>query len=426
MTTKQWRGGADAVTQVATASIDTYDAASTYTLSIGEYGFDSIAAGTADDAAAALVALANASNIPYFSAVTWTNPSAADITGTANNAGAPFVAELTVTGGTGTVTDFVDDTACTGPHHADNADNYEGGVLPVTGDDLVIAGGKAILYGLDGLASVLLLSTEIRQQFSGLIGLNPTAFATSTDGLTTDAGFLEYRTTHLQLDSDTIRVGDHDGGGSPQGSQRVYLEQQSAAASRLTVIDTAASVAGSAPAVDYLADDADADVDVRYAPGGVGVASFAGTTAVVGDLAVTDSTQASSLRVGAGTTFTNYTQQGGRNKLRAAANPTAITVKGGDLTIDGEGYLIPTLQVEAGNVEDLHVNAGGAEWTTINMRGGDLSLPEVYDAGASRAFTTMNLSRGRVEAEWGSLTGTVAINPEDGVVSRFALEATSL
>lgn len=423
----QWRGGAGAVAQVSSASVDTYDAATTYTLSVGSYALSVTAQGSAGATAAALVSAANTSTVPYFSAVAWTNPSGGDITGTAETAGAPFDAVLSVSGGTGTRTDFSDDTACTGPHHAGNVSNYEGGELPTSSDDLIIAAGTSILYELDALAGVALASTEVRKTFSNLIGLNPNAFSTSLDGGTTNASYIEYRATHLELDSPIIRIGDHDGGGSPSGSQRVFLHQQSTSASRLLVVDTASSVAGAAPAVDYLADDADADVDVRSAPAGCGIASFAGDTATVGDIIVSDTTQTSEVVVGAGATYAEFRQFGGRNRIRAAANVTTVEAQAGTLEIDGEGYAITTLIVGgSSNVEDVHLNTAGAEWTTINVQGGTLELPKVYDAGSDRSFTTMNVSRGRVEADWSALTGTVVVAADAGVSARFSIDAAAL
>lgn len=422
----QWRGGADAVVQIASASIDSYDAATTYTLAVGDYSFSSLAAGSANAAAAALVAAAAASDIPYFAAVTWTNPSGATITGTHVRAGDPFEASLSVTGGTGTRTDFVDGTACTGPHHANNPQNYVGGALPSASDTLVAAAGASILYGLDALAAIALADVEVQLGFPGIVGLNPAEFSTSLNGLTTDPAYPEYRTTHLQLNAPIIRIGDHDGAGLPSGPSRVFLDQKSTAASRLLVLATARSSVGAAPVVDYLANDADADVDVRSAPAGVGLASFPGNTAVFGEIAVTDLSQESLVSIGDGATYTNFTQQGGTSRIRAAATVTNVEIFGGDLVIEGEGYTVTALNVEGGTCTDRHLNGAGAEWVTINVRAGTLRLPEVFDASSARSFTTINLSRGRIEADWNSLSGTVAINPGAGVSSSMAVDALEL
>lgn len=420
----QWKGGVEAVGQVADATVDTYDAASTYTVTIGDYTVSTSGGGTVTAVATALATALNALAHPYFAAITWSDATGT-LTATADVAGVPFDAALTVSGGTGTVTDFSDTTACTGPHHADDAENYEGGALPTTGDRLIVAGGPSILYGLTALAAVDLAALEIRQSFDNQIGLYPLAFATSLDGATTEADFLEYRATHFQHDTDVTTIGEHNGPGNPAGSSRLQLEQKSTTASRLVVVDSASTTTTSAPAIDFIATDADADVDVRYAPGGVGIGGFPGATATVGDVSVSDRSSASEVYIGEGVTLSNFEQAGGVNQVSAAATVAAITVRGGELAIRGEGYTITTLNVEGGSVEDTHLNTAGVEWTTINMRGGALSLPHVYDAGGDRTVTTINHSRGRVEGNLEQITATTwSIAPAAGVSSDMAVDLT--
>ena len=218
MATIKWKGGVEAVAQVQTGSIDSYDAASTYTVTMGDYAIS--VAGTTDTAgtAAALVSALNASTNPYFAAITWSVPTGGDVTATADTAGAPFVAVLSVASGTGTITDFATDTACTGPHHADALENWSGGALPTASDDVVIDAGPSILYGLDAIDTTALGRAEVRQSYTGLIGLESSAFATSLDGATTDSSLPEYRPAYLELTADEIVIGEYVG---PEWSERI-------------------------------------------------------------------------------------------------------------------------------------------------------------------------------------------------------------
>jgi len=396
----KWQGGVTAVAQVDSGSIDTYDAASTYTVTIGDFSVS--VAGDTDVATTGgnLVTALNAETHPFFAAITWSGTST--ITATADTAGAPFSAALTVSGGTGTVTDFSSGTACTGPHHADALDNWAGGALPTTSDDVVIDAGPSILYGLTAISAVALGRAEIRQSFTGLIGLEKSAFATSLDGATTSDSAPEYRGCYLELTADEIVIGEHVGPGAPAGSARLCIEQKKAGASILDVQNTASTAINSRPAVRYLAANASADVLVQRAPAGVGIAQEADETATVGDVTVSDETTASAVFVGHGTTLTTYSQYGGLNVLSAAATITTVNTWGGQLDIVGYDYLITTLNVYRGEINDQHINTGANEWTTINLLGGTLSLPSV----GSRTYTTLNLDTGRIEADYDDLTGT--------------------
>jgi len=417
-----WQGGVEAVAQVSDSTIDTYDAASTYTVTIGDYAIS--VAGDTDTAttAANLVTALLASTNPFFAAVTWSVPSGSTVRGTADTAGAPFLAVLSVTGGTGTITDFSDTTACTGPHHADALDNWTGGALPTTSDDVVIDAGPSILYGLDAISAVALGRVTVRQSYIGLIGLEKSAFATSLDGATTVGDAPEYRETYLEVTADEIVIGEHIGPGAPAGSARVCIEQKKAGASVLDVQNTASTAINSRPAVRYLAAHASADVIITAAPAGVGIAVEAAETSTVGDVTVSDDSAASALYVSAGVTLTNYLQHGGLNALAAAATVTSVIVHGGELDIAGWDYLLTAMTIYDGEVRDVHVNTAANEWTTLTMYGGVLKMPN----SGGRTYTNLFLYGGRVEADWSVLTGTESVPDQVGTASRRAIEITDL
>jgi len=419
-----WKGGASAVAQVADASIDTYDAASTYTVTIG--GYTVSVAGDTDVAttAAALVAALNLATVPYFAAITWSVPSGSTIRATADVAGAPFVAALSVAGGTGTVTSFSDATACTGPHHADEVENWSSGALPTTADEVVIDSGASILYGLDALTAVALSRATVRQTYAGLIGLEPSQFATSLDGVSVDVAFREYRDAYFELSADEITVGEEVVAGVSTGSARLCIEQKKAGTSVLRVETTSASGLNGRPVVRFLAAHASADVQIATAPGGLGIATEAGETATVGAVFSTTDDASTSVIIGQGVTYTSYSQAGGTGRVAAAATVSVVEQLGGTLTLYGFDYLISNLRLYGGTLTDIHENTGGAEWTTILVAGGTLVLPT--GIAASRAFTTMSLQAGRVEADWSALTGTVSVVVDTNVKNTRALEITAL
>lgn len=421
MATIVWRGGADAVAQIASGSVDTFDSGSTYTITIGGYAVS--VAGNADAAttAADLVAAANVSAHAYFSVITWSVPSGSTITATADQAGAPFIAALSVAGGTGAVTDFSDDVACTGPHHANNLSNWVGGALPTTADDVVLVDGPSLLYALDTITSAL-GKVEVRLGFTGMIGLERSQFATSADGATTVTSAPEYRLDYLELDFDEAIVGEHYGAGAPAGSPRICLTQMSSAASVVRIAKTGASNLNSRTAVRLLASSVNCDVVVNEAGAGVGLAVEPGDAATFGAVVLADRATATILRVSSRCTWGPYEQFGGQARIASAATLGSVVSHAGDLEIVGAGYTVTALSVHGGTVVDTHENDAGAEWGAIVVYGGDLDLPGVTDA--ARAFTTLQLAGGAVEADWSRLSGTVSVLVDDALADTRRLEFT--
>lgn len=416
MATRYWEPKAIAVAQVDTGSIDTFDAASTYTVTIGGVAISE--AGDTDVATTAtnLRASLNAATHPYFAAITWSGATG-DIIGTADVAGAPFIAALTVAGGTGTVTDFAATTANASKHDVGDATNWSGETLPTTGDDIVIGEGNvSLLYRLEAITVADTLT--IMQSFTGNVGLERSGFATSEDGETRETDLPEYRTDYFRCDLDEIVHGRDDGlGVTGLGSQRTKIHNDKAGASLLRVENTADATAGAKPALRYKADNAGADIEIVSAPGGLAIAAdVPGETSTVGDVTILDSTSGSKVVTGPGVTLSNWKQQGGINTLDAGADiVTGVECLGGTLTIIGRDYTIPTLDVTGGEVDDQHVDTTGVEWTTVNVsEGGRLVLTNVEEG---RTATNFNIQEGgTVEADWDTLTIT-NFNKPTGLVS---------
>ena len=390
MATKHWVGGATAVAQVHTGSIDSVDgtpANNTFTVTIGGVAVSAVGDTDVNTTATNLRANLSASTHPYFAAITWSGTSG-DIIGTADTPGVPFVAALTETGaGSGTVTDFAETTASAGPNDASVAANWSDGAVPVSTDTVILKDSSVnISYGLDQNA-ITLAELVIYQTYTGKVGLLSAQFATDVAGDTTDATAAEYRQSYWKIGSDVIRVGEHLGPGSPAGSQRIKLEQASTSASTVTVYDTNASGESQLPAVRLLCADADCDVYVRRAPGGVGLGVDApGETPTFGDVYMQSDQASDQIYIGPGVTLTNFEQQGGSNILQSAATVTKVEVNEGTLSIDSD-QLVTTLEVNGGTVFANNVPSAGAAITTLNHNGGTVDFSRSKEA---RTVTTYN------------------------------------
>ena len=415
MATKRYTGNAVAVAQVASASIDSVDgtpADNTFTVTIGGVAVSVAGNTSAGQTASDLVGALNASTHPYFAAITWANPSGGNITATADVAGVPFEAALTETGvGSGSVTDFSDDTACAGPAVLDSPANYSDGAVPSNGDTLIFADSdQDVAYHLDGLSGVGLAALIVEQTYTGLLGLPAASFATAAAPATSpDDSVPEYRTTYLTMGADLIEIGDHNAVNIPNGARRLKIDNNEAGASQTIIYNTApVGIDPNLPAVRLLANNAGADVEIRRASGGVGFAvETADETATFGDLTVADEQGAARVFVGGGVTFTNWVQHGGSHVVRAAATITSAEVEGGELVLRGS-QAVTTLTINAGRVRAENEPAAGSALGTVNLNGGELSG---LGAAIARTWGTVNHEGGRLERDSSHVTITTYTPP---------------
>ena len=243
-----------------------------------------------------------------------------------------------------------------------------------------------IAYGLDQ-SSVTLTKFVIEQTYTGKIGLDYRVFATSADGATTLSTAVEYRTVPLTLDGvTTLEIGQNPGAGSPAGSGRINLALGTTA-SAITVFNTASAPTDSSRnAVRITATNAANTLDVRSAPGGVGIAlDKPNETSQFATITVADDSTASRVNLGSGVTLATWKQLGGTNNINSAGTITTVNVYGGVVTIEGI-YTITTLNLYAGTVNDNHTSGGNAV-TTANLKGGTLNL---NDSRVARTYATTN------------------------------------
>ncbi|MEE8306554.1 MAG: hypothetical protein V3R81_04770 [Gammaproteobacteria bacterium] len=420
MGTLYWRGDADAVAQVHTASIDSVDATpanNTFFVTIGGVAISAVGDTDVATTATNLRASLNASTHPYFAAITWSGGTG-DIIGTADTAGVPFVAALTETGaGTGAVTDFASTTASAGPNDWGTGDNWltsggSQGTAPVSTDTVIIENTNvSIAYGLDQNA-IALGFLRIDQSFTGKIGLDRIVFATSADGATTDSTKAEYREDYLKIGTEFLDIGEQLGPGTATGSTRLKINNVDAAASTQTIHNTASTGDGIYPAVRLLNTHASSTLLIRKAPGGVGVAiDEPGETTTYASITISDETGGAKLFTSDGLTLTTYIQNGGSNSLRSVVDGTitTMTVNGGVLTTNGD-FTVTTLNVNGGTANVDHERIGGVAVTTANLNGGTTN---VRGSSTARTWTTINLGVNCSFSGDSNLTITTLNEPTD-------------
>jgi hypothetical protein len=386
-----WLGIAPVVAQVAQgviASVDAAPANNTFTITIGGVSISQV--GTVDVAttATALRASLNASTHPYFSAITWSG-AAGNIVGTADVAGVPFIFAISKSGaGTGTVTAYSVTTANAGPNDWSTAANWSGGAVPVNTDDVIIGPGAVnIVWGL-AQSAVTLNSLQILKSYTGLLGLNTNAFATTADAATVVTTANEYRQAYLNIlvnnANNLVRIGENYGPVISAGSQRIMLDLGATATTVIVYGSAQAANDSGKPCIRLKMNSATTNVYVRSAPGGVGIAvDQPSETSTVGTVNCSDSSSATRVTIGLGTTITTFSQDGGNNVLQAAATVTTVTVNGGTLLIEGT-FAVTTLTIYSGTVIP---NSSGTI-TTMNIYGGTVDLTQSDQA---RTVTTTNV-----------------------------------
>lgn len=379
MSTVRWAPKVTAVQQVTTVTIGTYDAATTYKVTINGKTVSTVGTGgTNATTATALQALLAASTYPEFEEVTWTVNSNV-VTGTAVTAGLPFTLATAVSGGTGTISNSTT-TANTGPNNWDNALNWDTGAIPVSTDDVIIEGTSvSILYGIDQNA-VTLTSLTVNANFTGQIGL-PQYNA---------GGYYEYRTTNLKISATTVNVG---GGPTAGGSSLIRLDLGSNAATVNVFSTGTSSVSGLEP---FIFKGTSGSNVVNVNKGTVAVAGFGGETATVATLNVgyvNNQASDAQVRLGAGCTLTTVNQYGGIVVGNSAA--TTVNEYGGTCTWN------------AGAVTTANVYGGKLYWNstgtlgTLNLSG---TIDLTQDARGKTITNATLFSKATFNAPDGNVT----------------------
>lgn len=405
-----WKGGALAIKQVATIVVSgTWATSDTATITIN--GKDLVltagAAVTTANIASALSAAINATSatngvigtetrnvggqeIPELREVVATVNSST-VTVTANTAGKPFTISETVdTAGDGDLTLTLEATAATGPNHWDNADNWSGGAVPQSSDDVVIdqTGQYDILYGL-AQSAVTLTSLTITNGFTKKIGL-PKVNKDSAQ-----YPYPEYRDTYLAVSATTLTI--H---GEGQGSGRIKIDL-GANASTMGIQANGQSAETGVPSV--LIQGTTTTNVARVTKGDVGFAFFDGESAHLATLEVgyvTNLAGDSTVRCGDGCDLGDATikQTGGTLTTETANGTGTVTQTGGTFYAGGGAHAsitasgtvfynsvgtLTTLNVYSGATVDFRQATGAVTVTDTNMYRGS----SLYDPSKRVTFT---------------------------------------
>lgn len=210
MAVKKWRGGAAAVGQVTRITFSAYTSGQTYTVTINGKSISFVAtAGTIANVVDGLIAAWQATTEPEFSEATASSSSGLLLT--AITLGYPFIVTASATGGiTATVASV---TAATGPNFFNNAQNWEGGSLPVAGDELVFEQSNVdVLHELVNTANFAKLVFD--STFTGAVGLPAT----------NARGYREYRSRFLKLGDGSSAYAVTIGLGSGRQATRLLLD----------------------------------------------------------------------------------------------------------------------------------------------------------------------------------------------------------
>jgi len=379
--TKYWTPNAAAVAQVTTVTVGGTLSGETFTISVNgvQIASHTDATTTISDTVAALVAAWNLSTHPYAPGITAAAASPT-LTLTADTAEVPFAVTLNTPGGSATFGQAAT-VAPTGPHTWDEADNWSGSAVPSNSDVIVLRDcATNICWGLAGLSTTDHVM-HVEQSFKGKIGLRADQFATSADGDTTVSTATEYRATYLQLDMDRIEIGAHLGPGTPAGSQRIKLDDDSGSATTIVVHNTAAAASESnKPAVRLKANSASCDIDVRGGQGGVGVAvDVPGETSTIGDVYATGG----NVFLGEGVTVTNIVNHGGAAHVNlGTATCTLVETTGGTTIVDGD-QAVTTVKPSGGRTL-LHTTG-----TVTNLTYEGPGECDLTGSGAARTVSTV-------------------------------------
>lgn len=384
MATKRWIGSAAPVAQVDTLTIGgTLEVGDLLIVTIGSKTFSHAAtSATLATAATAFAAAWNAlsaTEYPEFAEITAAATSGGALTLTADTPGKPFTVAVSTTEANGGAAD--DQTfgrsatrANSGPNVVSVAANWEGGVAPVDGDDLVFdSGSVSVLYDLDQ-NGITPATITVLEGYTGLIGLPNT----NADGGSSQS-YNEYRPKYLMMgdagDAQAVTVTIRGGGG------RIKIDTGDAQ-TVLIVQDAGQAEEDRIPAVLWKGTHASNTATIQR--GSVGIGFFAGESATVATLAVgylENVAGDATVNCGTGCTLTTVNQSGGNLTTQSAVTTANVT--------DGEWTHM------AGAVTTINLDGGACRYrstgtlTTVNV-GSDGELDFSRDMRA-RTVTNCNL-----------------------------------
>jgi hypothetical protein len=297
---------------------------------------------------------------------------------TADTAGIPHTISVSeTTAGSGTLS-ISNTTVATGPNFWTNVDNWSGGAVPSSTDDVTIDRPVSILYGL-AQSAVTLTSLTITERFTtaaqiGLLKRNTT-------------GYEEYRATELAISATTINC---------RGSSSLIKLNLGTAQTTCNVYSTGTTAETGRPAFQVRGTHASNVFNFYGGDCGLGANDETATGATVRQ-------EAGTLTIGSGTTLTTLNKLAGTATVRCAA--TTLNNASGTLTHT------------SGNVTTVNsggsfVESGSGTITSLLMTGGTATL------GNNSTVTTLS-KIGGAAVSYGTVGtiinegGTTTINAGD-------------
>ncbi len=326
MATCNWLSRAAARAQVSTIQVTAYHVGTTYTLTCNGKSVSTIAAGSVNATATALALAWNNSTITEMTEVTAL--AATDtITFSGDTAGATFTITKSVSGGTGTLGSVTEVTAATGPNNWNDANNWDGGAVPITGDDVnADLSLGSIKTGLDQsavtLATLYIFSSVANQQtIIGLPKQNVSGYTEYRDD------YLKISATAHRIDTDSTQIKINFGSVATAGEVRRTGQSQNGIPSVLlkgTNVSNAFEAVEGSLGLGFYDNESVAGATLKVDARATG---YVGPSASIA--AVTNCGQQLDFR---GTCATAMTCNGGQVIRRGTTSTTTLTAEGG--TID--------------------------------------------------------------------------------------------
>lgn len=396
-----WTGRAGVVSQIETITVGgTIAINDTFTVTIGNASVTFTAtAATIANVTAGLVAAMTAGNAPpQFEHMTWedSNPTIVGTgAGAADSEGRPVTVTVSKSSVSGTISTSTTRTP-TGPHHADDVNNYSGGALPVNGDTVYFhAGGSAIKYGLDALNAVTTLTLDFDSHWTHQVGL-PTK---------NELGFTEYLDKSLQVSGATkVNIRGGDGQSSPMlrfdfGSAVFTLEAEK----------TGSGINGMPAVLIDSGSHADSVVECREGAS-VGIGMDGEDTVTVKTITQSGGLIECGPQVTLNGTGSTITVKGGEFRCRTAI--LSLDLSGGGTAIVNGSANSTTVTVAPDST--LELNSSGTV-TTLTNEG---TLDMTNDA-SSRTISTLNVKAGSTNT--GLRNATITTLSIDSAVDEMVL-----
>lgn len=386
MATRYWLGRALARAQVVTITVTAYDAATTYKVTINTKVVSVVGSTNTATTASNLQTALAASDAPEFQEITW-SVSSSTITGTANTAGTPFTASSSVSGGTGTIGSVTTTIENSSPSDINDANNWSGGAVPITGDSIVLENSSVpLLWNLDALSAVDITAFTVYSTFTGAIGL-----ATYTD-----TGYYQYRPTTLLMQTCTTLTIYQSSGLAP-ASQKFDVGSTECA---LTVFGQGSGASIGQEVLWWVGTHASNTVNVNG--GSVAIAALASDTATV---ATIKGVNGGTINCGAGLAAVTTLSATNCN-VDISSNVTTMTLDGSSMTITCRNTMtVGTWTFSAGSA--VYLSSGTVTTLTLGSQTSPASIDYSQDR---RARTITNLVNAYAGSNFNDPDSTVTMS----------------